>query len=247
MGAVIPAGEPMPGDPRRMTYLEARLRLLEGRPHEALALLGGLPPVKRGFPRADVEVGLLAARAAFEAGERDEALRLAATLLTTLDRPEASAMGPGHRFRHASDLAQLLEQMEADPELQWGAGEVAASAAVERAWEAGGVARACPEAAQAQPDDLEALLEFRQRFLADHARACARATLRLAAGPPPGAAAWPVDDHRGFVPICAWCRRVRTRENAWLPLGHFVAGLGRATHGICPGCRTRAEARPLPP
>jgi hypothetical protein len=42
----------------------------------------------------------------------------------------------------------------------------------------------------------------------------------------------------GLVVICAWCESVRTSEDVWLPIGHFVprAGPVAVTHGLCPPC-----------
>jgi hypothetical protein len=47
-----------------------------------------------------------------------------------------------------------------------------------------------------------------------------------------------------LLPVCAWCRRIRTGEDAWVPLESYLAGqMGLVvTHGICPECRTGLRA-----
>ena len=44
-----------------------------------------------------------------------------------------------------------------------------------------------------------------------------------------------------LLPICAWCRRVRTEDNTWIGMDTYLAGaLGTSpTHGICPECSAR--------
>ena len=43
---------------------------------------------------------------------------------------------------------------------------------------------------------------------------------------------------RGFLPICAWCRRVRDVGGYWAQLEAYIAAHSEATftHGICPDC-----------
>jgi len=43
------------------------------------------------------------------------------------------------------------------------------------------------------------------------------------------------------LPICAWCKRIRDTDDAWLPLDQYLAareGIG-LTHGICQECRAK--------
>ncbi len=42
----------------------------------------------------------------------------------------------------------------------------------------------------------------------------------------------------GLLPICAWCRQVRSDEGYWTQLEHYVSehSDARFTHGICPKC-----------
>lgn len=43
---------------------------------------------------------------------------------------------------------------------------------------------------------------------------------------------------RGYLPICAWCKKIRSDDDAWQPLEAYVADRSGAqiSHGICPQC-----------
>jgi hypothetical protein len=43
---------------------------------------------------------------------------------------------------------------------------------------------------------------------------------------------------QGFLPICAWCKKVRDDKDYWHEVEHYVAAHTDAqfTHGICPNC-----------
>jgi len=45
---------------------------------------------------------------------------------------------------------------------------------------------------------------------------------------------------RGFLPICAWCRRVRDDGGYWDQIEAYISARSEATftHGICPDCAT---------
>ncbi|MBI2321368.1 MAG: hypothetical protein HYU88_04580 [Chloroflexi bacterium] len=47
----------------------------------------------------------------------------------------------------------------------------------------------------------------------------------------------------GFIPICAWCRRIQAETGDWHPLETYVLTRTSAqlTHGICPDCEARAR------
>jgi integral membrane sensor domain MASE1 len=51
---------------------------------------------------------------------------------------------------------------------------------------------------------------------------------------------------RGFIPICAWCRKVRDDEGFWQELENYIDANTDATfsHGICPSC-TEHERRAI--
>jgi K+-sensing histidine kinase KdpD len=43
---------------------------------------------------------------------------------------------------------------------------------------------------------------------------------------------------RGILPICAYCKKIRTETGSWVELENYVRKHSRAefSHGICPGC-----------
>jgi len=47
-----------------------------------------------------------------------------------------------------------------------------------------------------------------------------------------------VNQLRGLLPICAWCKRIRNDEGYWQLIEHYVQEHSDAkfTHGICPAC-----------
>jgi hypothetical protein len=46
----------------------------------------------------------------------------------------------------------------------------------------------------------------------------------------------------GFIPICAWCKRIRTDSGYWIQLESYLREHTEAdfTHGICPECAKKA-------
>ena len=49
----------------------------------------------------------------------------------------------------------------------------------------------------------------------------------------------------GMLPICAWCRQVRSDKGYWIQLENFVSEHSDAdfSHGICPTCAAIYEAK----
>lgn len=41
-----------------------------------------------------------------------------------------------------------------------------------------------------------------------------------------------------LIPICAWCKKIRTGDDSWNQIEHYLTGegFGVFTHGVCPGC-----------
>src|SRR5512140_2960648 len=41
-----------------------------------------------------------------------------------------------------------------------------------------------------------------------------------------------------LIPICGWCKKIRTEEERWETIETFfaTAGLGDLTHSMCPAC-----------
>ncbi len=48
---------------------------------------------------------------------------------------------------------------------------------------------------------------------------------------------------QGLLPICAWCKRVRSDQGYWIQLETYVSRYSSVTwnHGMCPECRSRLE------
>ncbi len=48
---------------------------------------------------------------------------------------------------------------------------------------------------------------------------------------------------QGLLPVCAWCRKVRSDEDYWQSFEGYLAAHTEATvtHGICPDCRAKVE------
>ena len=49
---------------------------------------------------------------------------------------------------------------------------------------------------------------------------------------------------RGLLPICAWCKSVRSDGDYWQSVEGYLAESGdvRVSHGICPDCAAREAA-----
>jgi hypothetical protein len=43
----------------------------------------------------------------------------------------------------------------------------------------------------------------------------------------------------GFIPVCMHCKKVRTKDDQWVPIEGFVGQRTEAvfSHGVCPTCR----------
>jgi len=50
-----------------------------------------------------------------------------------------------------------------------------------------------------------------------------------------------IETLEALLPLCAWCKRVRTEEGIWKPVEQYLRDKGapEATHGICPDCAAR--------
>jgi hypothetical protein len=48
---------------------------------------------------------------------------------------------------------------------------------------------------------------------------------------------------RGMIPICAWCKEIRTDGGPWQQIEQFIHEHSRAdfTHGVCPECVSKLE------
>ena len=41
---------------------------------------------------------------------------------------------------------------------------------------------------------------------------------------------------RSLLPMCAWCRSIRTPDDRWVPIHEYVSDTQPVSHGICPIC-----------
>jgi PAS domain S-box-containing protein len=50
---------------------------------------------------------------------------------------------------------------------------------------------------------------------------------------------------RGFLPICAYCKKIRNDKNYWEQIETYISHHSEAlfSHGICPDCATRVMAK----
>ena len=46
---------------------------------------------------------------------------------------------------------------------------------------------------------------------------------------------------REFLPLCAWCKKIRNDDNMWMTLDDYVSKITgkRFSHGMCPGCAAK--------
>ncbi len=50
----------------------------------------------------------------------------------------------------------------------------------------------------------------------------------------------PRADHE-FLPLCAWCKKIRHEDDRWMTLDDYVSEITgkRFSHGMCPGCAAK--------
>jgi sigma-B regulation protein RsbU (phosphoserine phosphatase) len=51
---------------------------------------------------------------------------------------------------------------------------------------------------------------------------------------------------QGFIPICAWCKKIRNIEGYWEQMEHYIEGHSQATfsHSICKECAAKQMKKP---
>ncbi|MEO0321321.1 MAG: hypothetical protein AAF447_00050 [Myxococcota bacterium] len=189
----------------------------------------GLGPVWAGDGRR--EAGALAVRYAVECGSAAVAEREARVLMDDL-RAETRA---SRRVKRAMGLGQLLAKLGPGFEtLTRDALALASEACLARIQAAERASRDIPALAEATPHDWQILADFRRRLRDEQAAVLATVAEVLQ----PGAPAFDLLVRDDMICICAWCSRVRTRADAWLPIAHYVpsAGAFAVTHGMCETC-----------
>lgn len=234
-----------PGVLRGIARTRVRMLLDAGRVEEAGRRLDetrATPTVER------VEEAVLRARVAVASAPPGPARREVELALAMLAMRGPGAASPGVRVRAATELAPSLRTRAELSDLVVRVYDVAAGAVVERLAELETFVRDTPEVGRPTPSDLRLLDAMRVRFLAEHAE-LGRALVRLHAAAGPGAAdalARLHDVATGFVCVCAWCQRVRTRDGGWLPVQQFLPlaprGPFEVTHGMCDACYRALDA-----
>jgi hypothetical protein len=50
-----------------------------------------------------------------------------------------------------------------------------------------------------------------------------------------------VQELRGILPICSFCKKIRTQDNTWEPVEQYIANRSQAefSHGLCPECLSK--------
>ncbi len=240
MRAIGTSAPIQPGSTCWSTYLEARILRGLGQAREALELL---PP--EGFKK-DLLSGLLAIGCAFDLEETARAVAYGRVVLAVLEDGPAAVVkrGTGEHVRNAAALGALFHEHDGDEELERRAFDEAARSALLRLLDLQRCRKRLPEVASLTSDQLEILKGYHRRFVAEHAVFLDRLVPfledELRASPSP------LDDllhHDDFLLLCGWCHRVRERDGAWLPIGHFVPDRSslRITHGICRDCRVSLD------
>jgi len=51
---------------------------------------------------------------------------------------------------------------------------------------------------------------------------------------------------KGLLPVCAWCRRIRTEAGEWMDLEYYIVTHSNAnfSHGVCPDCIPKIASSP---
>jgi len=142
-------------------------------------------------------------------------------------------------IRRMSWLGGVFADELAEPEAAREAIEVAAAECLKRVVQVSGLASDLPELVEASEEDLRVLEGQRARMRRGHALLFDR----IAELWQPGNPAFDLVVEYGIVRVCAWCRRVSSRDGGWIPIAHFLptSTAFAVTHGICQGCEARVS------
>ena len=97
--------------------------------------------------------------------------------------------------------------------------------------------RELPELADSTEEDWTVLDEYRERLKTTRGELLTHVARAWKPGHPTFDAVVFLDQLRA----CAWCRRIRTLDGAWIPMAEHIPSDPRVeiTHAICPECRDR--------
>ena len=229
----------------RVTALALEVTLLcrEGRAEEGLAIVDGL---EGDLPALDeTYVRSLRLECLDAVGRHEEARAEARSLLVAL---ESSGAHPGSGdldIEIAMDLARCLARDPADAPLARRAYDVAAAATLSRIARLDALTREVPELALLADDDRAWIRDLEAHYRAEQGALLEHVAALLKSGRDADAAFLYTGGHdRSLVRLCAWCKRVSTRDGHWLPLAHYIPSDPEflVTHGICAECRSKAGA-----
>ena len=54
-----------------------------------------------------------------------------------------------------------------------------------------------------------------------------------------------IDQLRGFIPICSYCKKIRNDRDYWEQIEEYITQHSHAqfTHGVCPECQAKVMAK----
>ncbi|MBL9088075.1 MAG: hypothetical protein JNM10_13130 [Planctomycetia bacterium] len=221
-----------------LTMADTRVMLLEGRPSAArasLAQLGaGVAAPEFGHLQAlvlEVEIGAAL-------GEVEPAVRAGRAALERMAGVDRGSFLAADFVHQGGLLARAFERL-GEVELAHQAYDRMAVAVLVSLEQVDECARWLPELGPATGEDMAPLSRARKKFLREQKALLGRvARLLESQGKSRVRALLAHPEKAGLVAICAWCESVRTSEDLWLPIGHFVPRSGpfEVTHGMCPPC-----------
>ncbi len=238
-------------DPRleaMIHYLRAELCQKAGEPKAAVqAIDEGL--AVPGVPLS-AQLDLLAARVRVleKAGDAEAVLRGAADALERLEAVRSDPHLTENAIQCGGVLAGAVERAGGPPELARRAYDVAASATLERIRQLDALMRDLPELSTATREDYTWFATLRAGFAHEQKALLDRVAALLEAARHEGRSPFYEREEEGLIRLCAWCSRVRTREDHWIPVAHFIPQEPnvRVTHSICPSCVTRLRRQQRP-
>ena len=140
------------------------------------------------------------------------------------------------RIDELARLAERLRAIGADDLARLCLDE-AASEVLRRHAEVEAQHRELPELADSTEEDWTVLDEYRERLKTTRGELLTHVARAWKPGHPTFDAVVFLDQLRA----CAWCRRIRTLDGAWIPMAEHIPSDPRVeiTHAICPECRDR--------
>lgn len=230
------------GEHRWLLIHEAHVRLHADEPETALALVDRARSLDVPAAIGELTLTYLDLWATLEVHGPEAARNNVERVLLRLisnghhDEPHGNAQ----KVRYLTAIGDLLRQRCDDWRLAQAAYEMASASVVVRILQLNEFVRRAPEITELTAGDRIALSEYRFRFKEKHAEMLESVAALMTT----------MDKTREWIPIrrflhtdsvillCAWCQRLCTVGDVWLPVGHFVPEKRslRVSHTICPSC-----------